>query len=59
MFYIQTVLVFLFAAICVCIIVDTIYDYVKTKSLIASNTYTYEESFDELYFKKFSKSFFK
>ena len=43
MFYMQTVLVFLFAAICVCIIVDTIYWYIKTPT---SNTQNAQEEFD-------------
>ena len=54
MFLMQVVLVCVFGVICICVLIDTIYWYIKTPT---SNTQNAQEDFDDKHYKKFCKSF--
>ena len=54
MFYMQVILISTFAIICVCVLLDNIYWYIKTPT---SRVHDAKEDFDDKYHKKFYKSF--
>ena len=53
-FYMQVILISTFAIICVCVLIDSIYWYIKTPT---SRVHDAKEDFDDKYHKKFYKSF--
>ena len=52
-FYMQVILISTFAIICVCVLIDTIYSYIK---ITTSNTQITKEDFDDIHYKNFCKS---
>ena len=54
MFYMQVILTFTFAVICICVLIDTIYWYIKTPT---SSVHNAEKDFDDIHYKKFCNSF--
>ena len=53
MFYMQIILTSTFAVVCICVLIDSIYSYIKTRT---SNVQDAKEDFDDIQYKKFCKS---